>query len=178
MYYDYSKNEEGVILPPRVFLSDRSELRLVPLFLSKRPLYAGKDGKLYSLFSHGFKQVNGNIICVPHYPTKKKKQHKVCQLTKIYNHMLVHHAVLSAWVCPRPEGMECDHKNGDSLDNRLCNLEWVTHQENMARRAESYNRKGKGFNGQPLGEWGKKMVLQKLKGKKLLQLEIDFENVP
>ena len=170
------KYEGFIDVPPKVFLSDGRELRLVPPELSRRPLYASKDGEMFTCFSHGFKQVRSHLLCVPRYATKKKKQHKAEQLDSCYNQILVHHAVLSAWVCPRPEGMECDHINGDSLDNRLCNLEWVTHQENMRRRAESYNRKGKGFCGQPLGEWGKRMLRNKLKGKQLLQLEIDFED--
>ena len=169
------EHDTGGLLPKRAVLYDGTEIRIVPRELTQRALYASKAGKLYSLFSSGFKVVEGSIILAPRHPKKGCKQHKAYQLARLYNYILAHHAVLSAWVCPRPEGMECDHKNGDSLDNRLCNLEWVTHQENMARRAESYNRKGKGFNGQPLGEWGKKMVLQKLKGKKLLQLEFDFE---
>lgn len=41
-------------------------------------------------------------------------------------------------------GRDCervvDHLNGDTLDNRKCNLEIVTHLENMAR-ASGWNRK-------------------------------------
>ena len=46
--------------------------------------------------------------------------------------VLVHHLVLEAFVGPRPEGKECNHKNGVPSDNTLGNLEWVTHAENMA----------------------------------------------
>lgn len=176
MYKKTLKEEKDVGKPPKVYLPDGREIRLVPPYLTKRPLYASKDGELFTCFSHGFKRVRSRLVCNPPRPKKGRKQHKVEQLDSVYNNMLVHYAVLSAWVCPRPDGMECDHKNGDSLDNRLCNLEWVTHQENMARRAEMYNRRGRGFNGQPLTDLGKRMVLKKLKGKKLLQLEFDFED--
>lgn len=46
--------------------------------------------------------------------------------------ILVHRAVLEAFVGPCPDGMECRHLNGDRRDNRLGNLAWGTRQENMA----------------------------------------------
>jgi hypothetical protein len=39
--------------------------------------------------------------------------------------------VLLAFVGPAPEGTECCHNNGNSLDNRLSNLRWDTHGENI-----------------------------------------------
>lgn len=39
--------------------------------------------------------------------------------------------VLEAFVGPRPDGMECCHINGDGLDNRVENLRWDTHSENV-----------------------------------------------
>ena len=46
----------------------------------------------------------------------------------------MHRLVLEAFVGPRPEGYECDHKNRNKLDNRLCNLHWVTRSENSLNR--------------------------------------------
>jgi hypothetical protein len=43
---------------------------------------------------------------------------------------LVHHLVLTAFVGPKPEGMECRHLNGIPGDNRLENLQWGTSSEN------------------------------------------------
>lgn len=43
----------------------------------------------------------------------------------------VHRLVLSTFAGARPEGMECRHLNGNALDNRLENLAWGTHKENM-----------------------------------------------
>lgn len=44
----------------------------------------------------------------------------------------VHRLILWAYVGPKPkENYECRHLNGDPLDNRLCNLKWGTHKENM-----------------------------------------------
>ena len=172
----YLQKERDVGIPPRVFLPDGREIRLVPPYLTKRPLYASKDGDVFTCFSHGFKQVRSHLLCVPRYATKGKRQHKAEQLDAHYGYLLVHHAVLSAWVCPRPEGMECDHLNGDSLDNRLCNLEWVTHQENMRRRKALYHSRGLGFNGKRLTELGRDTWRRRIKGRNLIQMEIDFEN--
>jgi hypothetical protein len=42
----------------------------------------------------------------------------------------VHALVLTAFVGPKPDGMECRHLNGNLLDNRLENLRWGTHSDN------------------------------------------------
>lgn len=44
----------------------------------------------------------------------------------------LHVAVLTAFVGPCPEGREAAHRNGDRRDNRLENLRWTTHTENIA----------------------------------------------
>ena len=43
----------------------------------------------------------------------------------------VHHLVLGAFVEPRPPTRECNHIDGNKLNNRVANLEWVTRSENM-----------------------------------------------
>lgn len=44
----------------------------------------------------------------------------------------IHRLVLIAFVGPPPfEGAEANHKDFDKSNNKPCNLEWVTHQENM-----------------------------------------------
>jgi len=42
-----------------------------------------------------------------------------------------HHLVLEAFVSPRPEGKECNHKDGNKANNYIENLEWVTASENV-----------------------------------------------
>lgn len=50
---------------------------------------------------------------------------------------LVHRIVAEAF-CPRPEGAtEVNHINGDKTDNRACNLEWVTHADNLKHAYET-----------------------------------------
>ncbi len=43
----------------------------------------------------------------------------------------VHALVLTAFVGPRPEGMECCHWDGNRLNAELGNLRWDTHSENQ-----------------------------------------------
>lgn len=50
----------------------------------------------------------------------------------------VHRLVLNAFIGFAPE-MQCDHINGNKLDNRLCNLHWVSRKQNMA----NFNTKDK-----------------------------------
>lgn len=46
----------------------------------------------------------------------------------------VHAIVAETYLGPRPDGMEVRHLNGDSLDNRVCNLVYGTHADNMQDR--------------------------------------------
>lgn len=58
-----------------------------------------------------------------------KGYYKVKLLNKtIYVHRLVAEAFIENADSDRNE---VNHINGDTHDNRLCNLEWVTHSENM-----------------------------------------------
>lgn len=57
-------------------------------------------------------------------------------------HRRVHHLVLEAFVGPCPSGLEASHVNGSRLDNRLENLCWETHAENMARQVAHGTRYG------------------------------------
>lgn len=42
--------------------------------------------------------------------------------------------VLTAFVGPCPDGLECCHENGDETDDRLGNLRWDTHSSNLMDR--------------------------------------------
>lgn len=49
---------------------------------------------------------------------------------------LIHRLVMEAFVGPCPDNMEVDHLNSIRHDNRLENLEYVTHRENCRRASE------------------------------------------
>jgi hypothetical protein len=44
----------------------------------------------------------------------------------------LHRVMLETFVGPCPDGMEATHINGDKSDNRLVNLRWATHLDNIA----------------------------------------------
>jgi hypothetical protein len=62
--------------------------------------------------------------------------------------LLVHRVVLSAFVGPPPDGCEAAHQNGNRQDNRVENLAWKTHQENIDDRA-AHGRTARGERAGP-----------------------------
>ena len=53
----------------------------------------------------------------------------------------VHRLMLEAFVSPRPDGMECRHLDGNSLNNTLENLRWGTKAENETDKFLHGNRR-------------------------------------
>lgn len=54
----------------------------------------------------------------------------------IYKHKMRYHLVLEAFVGPMPKGMECRHMDGSKTNDRLSNLKWGTHKENISDRTK------------------------------------------
>lgn len=82
------------------------------------------DGKVWSLKYGKIKElkpatINGGYLCVCLYKDGKCKTYKVHQL------------VLNTFVPKPSEELEVLHKNSTPSDNRLENLKWGTHIENM-----------------------------------------------
>lgn len=48
----------------------------------------------------------------------------------------VHRLVAAAFLGPKPPSTEINHKDGDKTNNRVSNLEYVTHYENMIHAQE------------------------------------------
>lgn len=92
-------------------------------------------------FSHYFVDENGNIYSNKYRTLKKralyldgKKKYLMVDLigdNGEKHKMLVHRLVALSFI-PNPDNRpEVNHKDGNSLNNCVANLEWTTHKENM-----------------------------------------------
>ena len=93
-------------------------------------LYAGsKDGTLINIIKkipiQGKRQHNGYLnVCVRKHGQSGQKVYQVHQfIWECFNGVI-------------PEGKVIDHINNDKEDNRLCNLQLVTHQQNCKKSAK------------------------------------------
>jgi hypothetical protein len=99
------------------------------------------DGNVWSCVKMG-----SRFGCYPRWRKLKLVERKIKKSTMSYftvhirnrgkkaGNVRVHRFVLEAFVGPRPPGMQGCHNNGNSLDNRLANLRWGTHADNVADR--------------------------------------------
>lgn len=83
----------------------------------------------------------GSVKSLSNNKTRKEKILKQCKNNKGYllvglcknaneKKYQVHRLVAQTFI-PNPDNKSCiDHINGDKSDNRVCNLKWVTHEEN------------------------------------------------
>lgn len=118
----------------KLFLPDGTEIRFCEdakprVGIAK--LYCSKLGRFFSLSSRGLNEVH-------YYQTKnfhpKPNVHsnypRMCNFIGApYCHILV----AKAWIGPRPEGCELDHKDGNIRNCAVSNLEYVTPEENRKR---------------------------------------------
>ena len=126
--------------------------------------------RVYEVSNLGRVKINGEIVCI----------HDTGRYLRI-GCFEVHRAVAELYV-PNPENKPCvDHINTDRLDNRACNLRWVTQAENnrnpITRKKRSETYKGKthteetkrkiseAHKGKPLSEEHKRKVSESSKGK-------------
>jgi hypothetical protein len=97
-------------------------IELPGYFVSNAGFVRGKSGRILRgvTFSNGYKGIRA---------VRGGKTH------------LVHRLVLRAFVGPAKEGETANHKNGVRLDNRVENLEWVSHSENLKHAHRMVTRK-------------------------------------
>lgn len=88
------------------------------------PNYAiTKNGKVWSKKHKKFLRPALSTHGYPSVCLYRNGKYRLCK---------IHQLVLEAFVGSRPEGFECRHLNGIKTDNRLKNLKWGTHKENVA----------------------------------------------
>lgn len=75
----------------------------------------------------------------------------------------VHHLIAETFIGPRPDGMEVRHLNGDKLDNRVENLAYGTHAENVGDtlRHGTHNQASKTHCPQGHPYSGKNLIVSK-----------------
>lgn len=107
------------------------ELQLMGYKWALDNIYVTKDGKVIK---------TKFFDCENHYkvitPSISKAGYEQVAIDKKNKAIGVHTLVMLAWVGKKPKGMEIDHINRIKTDNRLENLRYVTHKENMANASK------------------------------------------
>jgi len=124
---------------------------------------------------------NGNYkeIVLKPYPISREhlyvNLYKENKIKKYY----IHRLILETFVGPCPLGMECRHLDGNPKNNRLENLKWGTHKENVQDsigHGTSFNvgkdRKGSMCGASKLNEMQIRIILRLLEDGYLTQQEI------
>ena len=133
-----------ILLHPRqAWLPDGTEIRLCPLELTEdKILYCSRDARFFSQrwlrnpvtgsYEWTFNEIQPDYR--PNAPSRNSGGWANYKIMRQCGSEYCHTLVLSTWDKPRPSpDHECDHLDGDTLNNHLDNLEWVTSAENRRR---------------------------------------------
>lgn len=93
----------------------------------------GYENYMVSNFGR-IKGIRGKIL-KPKYNRRGYEQHNLKFGSK-QKSVTLHSIILAAFVGPRPDGMLVRHLDGDKKNNRLDNLVYGTHAENMADKVK------------------------------------------
>lgn len=89
-----------------------------------------------------FVSIDGRVYCTRPIGRSNKERHphlikplpcssgRYLQFGANKKKILIHRAVAAAFIGPCPDGREVSHKDGNSHNNRLSNLEYVSHIDN------------------------------------------------
>lgn len=120
-----ASKQKGKPRKPRVKVTDEELKELNLAQFRDTRYYVSDEGKVYNMsgkFEMRLEESGNYLRFNCSYNDGQRK------------HVLVHRAVWEAFNGPIPEGYDIDHIDGNPKNNRLDNLEAVTHQENIKRR--------------------------------------------
>lgn len=141
--------------------------------------YASKTGLIYNISRrHKTKRREPLKIRLGGYKARYARVHLVGNGPK---DVYVHRAVLSAWIGPS-KTKQAAHQNGNSLDNRLENLMWMSPKENSLQKIK-HGTSGKGEKNAAAklsDDQSKKIILQysfKTSKKLAKEFSISIKNI-
>lgn len=104
------------------------EIKQVPGFPD---YFVGSDGSLWGTRGRSGKRPGAVRRIKPGLDKDGYQKSILYARDKRRRYVRIHRLVLEVFVGPAPDGMDGAHNNGDQLDNRLVNLRWDTHHNNI-----------------------------------------------